>query len=102
VALVPIELTLETFEGGCEGYHADKNFDIYDFPLRFHELNPETQTREERILKKWPKEVRLTYVVSGMEATTLLYSKDEQEYTGNESATGENHYLCGAMVVLKR
>jgi hypothetical protein len=49
-----------------------------------------------RMMKKLPKNLKLTYVISVLEAATLLESIEYSEYTGNEAAPGKYRYLCAS------
>jgi hypothetical protein len=101
LALVSVELVLETDYEGRYSKGA-KKMKIHDFPYKVYESSsPDSSEIKFRMMKKFPKNLKLTYVVSGLEAATLLESTKYAEHTGNEAAPGKYRYLCGAMIVFK-
>jgi hypothetical protein len=101
LALVSVELVLETDYDGSYST-GDKKMKIHDFPYKVYESgSPDSSEIKSKIMKKLPKNLQLTYVVSGLEAATLLESTEYSEYTGNEAAPGKYRYLCAAMIVFK-
>jgi hypothetical protein len=101
LALVSVELVLET--GSYKYSEGGKYMRIHDFPYKVYESgSTDSSEITYRMMKKLPKDLRLTYVFSGLEAITHLESTGYIEHTGNESAPGMYRYLCGAMIVFKQ
>jgi hypothetical protein len=93
------------FESDYDGSYSKgiKKMKIHDFPYKVYESSsPDSSEAKFRMMKKLPKNLTLTYVVSGLEAATCLESTDYVEYTGNEAAQGKYRYLCAAMIVFKQ
>jgi hypothetical protein len=94
VALIPIELVTTTDN---DGHHLKgrKNVLIRDFPFPVYEQGSAPSTTRVKTMTEIPGDFKVTYVVTGLEATTLLDARHRVEHTGNDSAPGKYRYLCG-------
>jgi hypothetical protein len=102
LALVSVEVVLESDYDGSYS-KGNKTMKIHDFPYKVYEFgSPDSSEIKFKIMKKLPRNLDLTYVVSGLESAHRLESTDYSEYTGNEAAPGKYRYLCAAMIVFKQ
>jgi ribosomal protein S8 len=72
---------------------------LLNFPKKVYQWNDDKQEVEIKNMKKWPKSLEMSSVMNGMEASAFAY--DESQETGNEGPPPENHYLSGAMIIMK-
>jgi hypothetical protein len=70
-----------------------------DFPKTVFQWNEKTQQINTKTMVTWPKSLKMTFVMNGMETGTLVY--DVNQENGNEGPPPENHYLSGALVIMK-
>jgi hypothetical protein len=111
VGLTPIELIASTdYDGSFDSKDSDQfNLNLHDFTMKVYHKKPNESSMDCSssglscsLLYNWPKSVQLTYIMSEMESSLLFYQNKYSEHYGNEPSPGENHYLCGALVVFQK
>jgi hypothetical protein len=101
--LTPVELMTNRnsiFESGGDYDETEEvTIKMMDFPKTVYQWNENTQQVQTKTMKSWPKSLKTTFVMNGMESVTFMFDVDQQ--TGNEGPPPETHYLTGAMVIMQ-
>lgn len=97
IALIPVALTTESNDDGEYNKDGSVTISTKDLPTKVYCKKKGKMI--ERVLNNWPYDLKLIYVLSGMEPIKKVSEKDYAEYTGNELAPGERTYLSGALFI---
>eukprot|EP01040_Poterioochromonas_malhamensis_P005657 gene5657-6080_t len=100
IAIEPIELTTY-YNPDDHNYPRDVDINLHDFPWTLYSMDSSTGELSTSVLEGWVEWRSLTYVYTGKESLVKFHFQDYIEHTGNEAQLAENHYLCGALIIMK-
>lgn len=102
IAIEPIELTTYYDEQDSDNEeNKTVDVDLHAFPWTLYLIDPQSEELSKSVLEEWHRDTSLTYVYTGRESLVSFHNKPYIQCTGNEPQSAENHYLCGALIVMK-